>query len=875
MADKLSVLASIASDWWWEMDANLRFTFFSDRFAEVFGVSTTALVGKLRTDVPRTDYEDPSWRRHLDDLDNRRPFRDFETSFVDARGRSRPVKISGMPLFGADGTFEGYIGVGHDLTELREREQEAVLEAHKLESILQNIDQGVVLLDRNLRVAAYNRRLVEWLELEGAGYGRGASYVDIVRRLAERGEFGTEEVEAAVAARVALVRAGQRFEGERRRRDGRILSVVFNPLPEGGGVMTYSDVTEARRREERLARSEENFRYRFRNLPLPQWVYHRETLRFLEVNDPAIARYGYSHDEFLAMTIEDIRPPEEIPKLREWLTPERLPLFHTTEWRHLTRDGRTLEVEVYLRDIDFEGAPARIALIIDVTARKEAERLSQRLVETSQDLIFITDSYGRFLLVGPSVGRLLGWTPEEMVGRSGADFSHPDDLEATREVMRRSRRGHHVANFRARYLHKDGRAIPFVWTGVWSHADRRHYFVGRDVSEIDRTEAQLRQAQKMEAVGQLTGGVAHDFNNILMVILANVEALREHPRLPDELGAQIEGIDRAAQRAADLTRQLLAFSRRQALRPRRTDVNALVASTAGLMRRALGEAIEIETDLTAGIWSIEVDRGQLQSALVNICINARDAMPDGGRLLIETRNVVLDRDYALNHMDAAEGEHVMIALTDTGTGIAPEILDKVFEPFFTTKDVGQGTGLGLSMVYGFVRQSHGHVRIYSEPGHGTSIRIYLPRNSGREAADEVVQRPALPRGSERVLVVEDDPQVRETVASQVRSLGYDVSEASDGAAALALLDAADRPVDLMLTDVVMPGQMNGRSLADEVARRWPGTRLVFMSGYTESAIVHHGRLDPGVVLLSKPFRRQELAETLRRVLDEPRPRVGA
>ena len=867
MSDKFSLLASTASDWWWEMDAQLRVTFLSERFTELFGIPVSAVVGKHRAEIVRTDDDTPEWRDHLDDLANHRPYRDFLTTFVDASGVLRPIKISGTPIFGPDGCFRGYIGVGHDLTELRQKELEALREARKLASILEHIDQGVVYFDPDLRVAAYNQPVIQWLQLEDVGNPIGLHHSDIMRRLAERGEFDPEDKEAAVADRLAMVKAGHRLEGERARRDGRVFAYAFNPLPEGGGVLTFTDVTQAREREARLARQEAGLRYRFRNLPLPVWTYSTRTLGFLDVNDAAIAEYGYTREEFLAMKSEDVCGPAGAARLRKWLDEGRQTNFEMSHWENRRKDGSIVHVESFGRDIDFDGEPARIAILIDITARKEAEQLNQRLFETSQDLIFVTDGYGRFVRVSPSVTRILGWTPEELTGRDGAEFADPEDVEAARVEIRQARRGQQIHNFRARYRHKDGHAVPLLWMGVWSETDRRYYFVGRDMTEIDATEATLRHAQKMEAVGRLTGGVAHDFNNILMVILSNVEALAEEAQVPQDLHRRIAGIEKVTQRAADLTRQLLAFSRRQALRPEISNLNELVSSTIGLMRRTLGEAIEIEAQLQEELWLVEIDRGQLQAALVNICINSRDAMPGGGKLLVETANVALGADCAQHTADVVAGEYVMINITDSGTGIAPEILERVFEPFFTTKEVGRGTGLGLSMVYGFVRQSNGHVKITSEAGRGTSVRIYLPRSVATKPADAPVKTAALPRGSESILLVEDDGEVRHSVAGQLRGLGYRVVEAANGAVALATLEAMPQPVDLVLTDVMMPGRLQGRALADAVAKRWPETRIVFMSGYTENALSHQDRLDGGMLLLHKPFRRRELAGILRQALD--------
>jgi PAS domain S-box-containing protein len=486
--------------------------------------------------------------------------------------------------------------------------------------------------------------------------------------------------------------------------------------------------------------------------------------------------------------------------------------------------------------------------------------------------IIALDRQGRVTLWNPAAHRIYGRTAEEMIGK-------PFDLVPDAE------REHAIAQFRQAFddepfsdgegvhLTADGRQIQVTLAAAPltdGHGGRAGaLFVIDDVTDKRQIEHQLRQSQKMEAMGQLTGGVAHDFNNILMVILANVEALEEEQGLSGPMRELLAEISGATQRATDLTRQLLTFSRKQPLRPRRTDVNALVTVTGKLLRRTLGEHVEIDAILADDLWPIDVDRALLESALVNLCVNARDAMPGGGKLLIETRNVTLDVHYAAQEPEVVPGDYVLLSVTDTGAGIPPEVLERVFEPFFSTKEVGKGTGLGLSMVYGFTKQSNGHIKIYSEPGHGTAVKMYLPRAGGRTGMDPAAETAdqAVPRGHERIVVTEDDAAVRTSVAKHLRSLGYTVTEASDGEAGLAALTAAEQPYDLLLTDVVMPGRLNGKALADEAARRWPAMRIVFMSGYSEDAIIHHGRLDPGVRLLAKPFRKVDLARALREALE--------
>jgi CheY-like chemotaxis protein len=378
----------------------------------------------------------------------------------------------------------------------------------------------------------------------------------------------------------------------------------------------------------------------------------------------------------------------------------------------------------------------------------------------------------------------------------------------------------------------------------------------------------------MEAIGHLTGGVAHDFNNLLQIVLGNLDSLKRRidgSVMPSrsEVGRAVENAMRGAERAASLMQRLLAFSRRQPLEPRPVDVNRLVTSMSELLRRTLGESIAIETVLGGGLWRIFADPGQLESAIVNLAVNARDAMPAGGKLTIESANAHLDDAYATEHQEVQAGQYVMLAISDTGTGMTKEVIASAFDPFFTTKDVGQGTGLGLSQVYGFVKQSNGHVKIYSEPGDGTTLRVYLPRLMAEAVAEEEIAAGTMPSGdgSEIVLLVEDDEAVRELSATMLRELNYAVIQASDGQKALQILEIVPN-VRLLFTDVGLPGGMNGRQLAEAALRLRPGLRVLFTTGYAQNAIVHHGRLDPGIDLISKPFTAAALANKMRELLDK-------
>ncbi|MEA1834784.1 CHASE3 domain-containing protein [Methylobacterium durans] len=388
-----------------------------------------------------------------------------------------------------------------------------------------------------------------------------------------------------------------------------------------------------------------------------------------------------------------------------------------------------------------------------------------------------------------------------------------------------------------------------------------------DMTKRAQAEGVLREAQKMQAIGQLTGGIAHDFNNLLQVILGNLEFVRAKLMDDAKLQQRIERAAWAAQRGATLTGQLLAFARKQPLAPAAIDLAATMPDLVPLLRRTLGEHIEVRYVETAGLWPAMADPAQLESAVLNLALNARDAMPGGGRVTIELGNKVLDEAYARHHAEVRPGDYAMVAVSDTGHGMTPDVAKRVFEPFFTTKPDGKGTGLGLAMVFGFVKQSGGHVKIYSEPGEGTTVKIYLPRAIATAVVGPHTGAPVeLPRGCATILVVEDEAAVREIACTILADLGYRVLEAPDGEEALRVFGANLASVDLLLTDVVLPGRIRGRELSDRVRALRPEVKVLFMSGYTENSIVHHGRLDDGVRLIGKPFKREELARKVADVL---------
>lgn len=511
-----------------------------------------------------------------------------------------------------------------------------------------------------------------------------------------------------------------------------------------------------------------------------------------------------------------------------------------------------------------------------VMAEKEMRADRARLWALARDPFLVADRDGTWLAASPAWTDILGWSEAELIGRTSEWMEHPDDLAKTRGEIAALAQGMPTARFENRFRAKDGSYRNFSWTAV--PENNLIYCVARDVTEqrararaLADAEDALRQAQKMETLGQLTGGVAHDFNNLLQIVTGNLELLQRG--LPEDQARLRRAADNAmagAERAALLTQRLLAFSRRQPLAPERIDPNRLVSGMSDLLNRTLGETIEVETIQSARIWPVEIDVNQMENALLSLAVNARDAMPDGGKLTIEVANTHIDEDYAAQEAEVSPGQYVLISVSDTGQGMDEDVLSHAIEPFFTTKEVGRGTGLGLSMVYGFIKQSGGHIRVYSERGHGTTVKIYLPRFYGPLPDNDtgtVSRATPVCGGDETVLVCEDDDKVRAYTVDVLKELGYRVMEADNGAAALQTLETASEPIDLLFTDVILPGGMTGADIAQQARAQQPGLRILFATGYARNAIIHHGRLDPGVELLTKPFTYAELATKVREMLD--------
>lgn len=656
------------------------------------------------------------------------------------------------------------------------------------------------------------------------------------------------------------------------------LDFVYQPIRDAsgaiGGIFVEGiDVTYAHDAAIALLNSETQFRTFTQAIPNHLWTARPDgTLDWF--NDQTIAYTGQSSEVLFQAQWRDIVHPEDVKRAAK-------------AWRSAIRSGKDFEEEFRIRRADgaylwhlvralpmhdSSGAIIRwIGTNTDIHARKMAEATNaaerDRIWSTTNDLMGTASLEGYLTSVNPAWHRLLGHDESSLLSRPFFDFVEPADHAKVAAAIERLRQGRAVDDLESRVVHADGSTSTIAWSAE-PFGDFFH-MVGRNVTQQRLAEDALRQAHKMEAVGQLTGGIAHDFNNLLQGITGSLELMQKRigQGRTGELDRFVTGAMTAANRAAALTHRLLAFSRRQPLDPKPVKANPLVASMEDLLRRTLGEKIELELLLANDLWLTLCDPNQLESALLNLAINARDAMSEGGRLVIETCNVNLDTTYIARQHDVRPGEYICIRVTDTGSGMTPETMERAFEPFFTTKPIGQGTGLGLSMIYGFARQSEGHARIESELGHGTTFRLYLPRTTGAPDDESAPEsgKAAAAQASETVLVVEDEPVVRGLVVEQLQDLGYQVIEAVDGPTGLAILQSS-RHLDLLVTDMGLPG-LNGRQIADAGRQLRPGLKILFMTGYAENAAQATGFLDPGMALVTKPFTMSVFVTRVREMLE--------
>jgi PAS domain S-box-containing protein len=719
-------------------------------------------------------------------------------------------------------------------------------------------------------------------------------------------------------------------------KDGRAISVQANSAvisddqgaPAGLRGVTI-DITDRKRADEALRQSEERYRSLFASNPLPMWVYDLETLSFLEVNDAAVLRYGYSREEFLSMTLKDIRSSEDIPALLVSVSQHGGGLTEAGVWTHRKKDGQNIDVEITSHALIFEGRRAELALPYDVTERRRNEQMQVRraahlaLRADVSAALATSDTPLRNILelcteaivndLGAAFARIWTLNKEENVlelQASAGIYTHIDGPDA-RVAVGTYKIGR-IAEQRRPHISNEVQTDPEVSDQEWAVREGMIAFAGYPLLVEDRlvgvmamfarqkladdsldvlasvadiisqgiarrrleealhaSEEQLRQSQKLEAIGQLAGGIAHDFNNLLTVITGYSELTIRRLPTEDPLRQNIEEVKKAGDRAAGLTRQLLAFSRRQVLQPKVLNLNGVVSELEKMLRRLIGEDIGLWPVLESDLGSVKADPGQIEQIIMNLAVNARDAMPLGGKLTIETANVYLDEDYAKKHIAVIPGPYVMLAVSDAGTGMDSRTRARIFEPFFTTKDAGKGTGLGLSTVYGIVKQSGGNIWVYSEVGQGTTFKVYLPRvDEGAEEYSRRSESEETFEGAETILVAEDEEMVRKLAVQVLVMHGYQVLEAANGGAALLICERHKEPIHLLITDVIMP-EMSGRELADRLAQLRPEMKVLYMSGYTDNAIVHQGVLDEGANFIQKPFPTNALSRKVREVLDAP------
>ncbi len=793
------------------------------------------------------------------------------------------------------------VGAHIDITERKLAEQQARENEEKLLAIADALPVLISYVDKDQVFRFANKTYETWFERPRSEIvGRRVDDVMITAMYEARRPY----LERALAGEALS------YEADFIRSTGLMATeVVHVPHRDASGdvlgvYVIVTDISHRKLAERQVAESEARFRAIANSAPSPMWVTAANGMREF-VNQAYLDFFGRTYAEALALDWRTTLHPEDLPRiLQEEPAVDASVKTVTVEARFLRGDGqwRWLHAVSQPRWEPSGQHAGFIGMAYDVTEAKRAQEEQARINETLERrvaertaqlaasealvqsffqhssechavLVEDGDSF-RFQEINPATLRLYGKTRDEVVGRTTEEVLGADvGGEIARHLALCLRRSGAYRYERA----QGAAALEAVATPVPGRAGepRRLVVTARDVTERRRLEEQLRQSQKMEALGQLTGGVAHDFNNLLTLMLGGLDTIdRQLTQVPGSPAkARIERAKDMAlqgvQRARALTGRLLAFSRRQALAPQAVNANALVSGICDLLQRTLGEQIALKTLLADGLWHAFVDPNQLESALINLALNARDAMPRGGGLIVETANRRFDAGHVAGLPERLEpGDYVMIAVMDTGAGMDEETLKRAFDPFFTTKEIGKGTGLGLSQVYGFSRQSGGHAEIESKPGRGTTVRLYLPRQASlpEDLAEQHSAEFSRPGGRESVLVVEDDDAVRAYATETLRDLGYRVAEASRGKAALDILKDVPH-LDLLLTDVVMPGEFNGRELADEAVKRRPGLRVLFMTGYSRDAIIRQGRLEPGVHVLGKPFSLEELAEKVRSRLD--------
>ena len=799
----------------------------------------------------------------------------FETVRLRKDGTRVDVLVAASPVWNREGRLIGAAAVTRDITTKKAAEKALRTSEARFRGMFESNMMGTFYWRESGAVTDANDAFLTLV-----GYSRDdlragrVSWADMTPpEYRPLDEAGLEEV--AATGRCTP------FEKEYIRKDGSRVPVLIGGAMLNGddGVAFALDLTERKRAEERLVRDAvllANVRESIMVADLDGVVTYW--------NEGSTRLFGWTAQEMLGRSVTERVPEgvrgEIVARLQILRQGEEV----AGEREDYRKDGSRVWVEGRISPIcDPAGRTIGfLGLAHDVTDRwlaEEARRASEArfraIIEKSWDGVALLDANGIPLYASPSMGRILGYAPEELVGLNGLEQVHPDDQHGASEVLARLLASPGISITSAnRARHKDGswRWLESTATNLLEDPSIGAIILNtRDITEARRLEKQFRQAQKMDAFGQLAGGVAHDFNNFLTIINGYSDLLLHDLSPTDPARNLVAEIHKAGERSAGLTRQLLAFSRQQVLAPQVLDLNEVVTEIDKMLRRLIGEDVQLTTTLTSKLWAVRADPGQIEQVLLNLAVNARDAMPKGGRVTIETRNVELDEKYLRTHAEARAGPHVLLSVADTGSGMSPQVKARIFEPFFTTKGQGKGAGLGLATVYGIVKQSSGHVAVNSEVGVGTTIKVYLPRV---EEAPEASKAPSRiltpPHGTETVLLAEDESGVRTFISHILAGYGYKMLAAADGDEAVRVAAGHDGPIHLLITDVVMPGA-GGRAVAGQVAERHPEVRVLFMSGYTDDAVIRHGVLREEVNFFQKPFSPVALAFKVREVLDTPKP----
>ncbi|HEX7049285.1 MAG TPA: PAS domain S-box protein [Longimicrobiales bacterium] len=798
---------------------------------------------------------------------------------TDAGAVQVAVKVN---AFSIEGGERRLLAVVQDITARRRTEADLARSASLLRTTLESTADGILVVDRQGSVVSYNRKFGDMWGIPAAilGRNRDAALLAYVRDQVRDPEGFMRRVEEIYSSPDAESYDVIEFL------DGRTFERYSLPQRLGdeiiGRVWSFRDVTARRRTEEALRRSEQRFRSLVENVS--------DTIAVL--NADGTVRYAILSTERVISDVSAALAGEAPP---DRVHPDDVAEARAAFERVLERPGRMVSLELRLKGRDGEWRTCEVTaknllhdpvvggVVVntrDITERHRAEEALRiqrtyfaALFESAPEAITLLDEKGRVLRANSEFTRLFGYPLEEVVGRDINDLIVPAHLRDEALAYTERVSGGEQLNVETVRCRKDGTSIEVSILGTPIEVPgepQRVYAIYRDITERKHLEEQLRQAQKMEAVGRLAGGIAHDFNNLLTAIIGHAQILLDEMAADAPVWSDLDEIRKSAERAAGLTRQLLAFSRKQMLRPRVVDLNALISEVQKMLRRLIGEDVELATMLDPELGAVRADPSQLEQVLLNLAVNARDAMPAGGRLVIETRNVELDETYVRRHGYVQAGPYVLLAVSDTGTGMDADTLAHVFEPFFTTKEQGKGTGLGLSTVYGIVKQSGGHIWVYSEVDHGTTFKIYLPRveETAGAAATDIPDAPQMELlgGGETVLLVEDEDAVRSLAQRILRKSGYQVLGARTGSEALEVCERHWGPIHLMLTDVVMP-EMGGRELAERLAALRPEMKMLFMSGYTEDDVLRRGVLDAGAAFLEKPFTPEALVRKVRALLE--------